>query len=417
MNLKELSDIHEKFVALHKRINEFPPLMREKMNRDADVILSMYQSSMMNFCDGATRFLHNLDDCIHDENMIVKVIETFPQAFIEESCDDGLLPIQRAAMFDKSVLFVPILAKEGMKINLGGERRLGGLLMRDSIDHRNVIQTLVLSHENGATIPLSMRAGRIKKGNERKYIQTLKQLDTMGLLPESELVNATVLKNVHIENCSLRFRFIFERHPHALQAQISNLGDIPIHWAATNLTSFMMCLEYGMQYYPEKFGFILQKNAYNQSALEIAISCLGKEKVLNCVYSYIPVESNFLHHIVRHSPCHLKDFVINYRTCINRKDDNGQLPLHVLLSHGKEQTSRNILQITDASVEILDLILLAHDSALTEKDPVNGLYPFMIPAVQEINMQNNMPSRKDKSSLNAIYTLLRRNPNACLESI
>lgn len=407
MDLKELSDIHEKFVALHKSIHEFPPLMREKLNRDADAILSMYQSSMMNFCDGATSFLHNLDDCIHDENMIVKVIETFPQAFTEESCDDGLLPIQRAAMFDKSVLFVPVLAKEGLKINLGGDKRLGGLLMRDCIYHRNVIQTLVLSHQNGA----------IKKGNERKYIQTLKNLDTMGLLPESELVNAAVLKNVHIENCSQRFRFIFERHPHALQKQISTLGDIPIHWAATNLISFMMCLKYGMQYYPEKFGFILQKNAYNQSALEIGISCLGKDKVLKCVYSYIPVESNFLHHLVRHSPSHLKDFVIHYRTSINRKDDNGQLPLHVLLSHGKEQISRDFLQITDASVEILDLILLAHDSALTEKDPVNGLYPFMIPAVKETNMQNNISSRKDKSSLNAIYTLLRRNPNACQQTI
>jgi hypothetical protein len=172
-----------------------------------------------------------------------------------------------------------------------------------------------------------------------------------------------------------------------------------------------------MQYYPEKFGFILQKNAYNQSALEIAISCLGKDKVLKCVYSYIPVESNFLHHLVRHSPSHLKDFVIHYRTSINRKDDNGQLPLHVLLSHGKEQISRDFLQITDASVEILELILLAHDSALMEKDPANGLYPFMIPAVKERNKQSNMSSRKDKSSLNAIYTLLRRNPNACQKTI
>ena len=124
-----------------------------------------------------------------------------------------------------------------------------------------------------------------------------------------------------------------------------------------------------------------------------------------------------MHHIVRYSPCHLKDFVIHYRICINRKDDNGQLPLHVLLSYGKQQTSSDFLQITDASVEILDLILLAHDSALTEKDPVNGLYPFMIPAVKEINMQNNLSSRKDKSSLNAIYTLLRRNPNACRQTI
>jgi len=178
------------------------------------------------------------------------------------------------------------------------------------------------------------------------------------------------------------------RFPTALKENISRNMGFPIHWATLHLQSFNMALDMGMKHYPFQLGFLFEKNYYGQTPLELALSCLAKNDVLDCIEKWIPPRAHFsvLHQVVEHVPHLFNDFVFRYSYCLSQKDLNGRLPLHIALNNGMA-----------ASVELL---LMGHDRALVEKDPVNGLYPFMIPA-----------ARRD-GDLTTIYTLLRRNPEA-----
>jgi len=72
-----------------------------------------------------------------------QVINAFPSA-LSLLDDAGRLLIHVAACFNRPVSFVPLLAEEGVKLNVGGEGKRGGLLVEDpnSPHGFNVLQYL-----------------------------------------------------------------------------------------------------------------------------------------------------------------------------------------------------------------------------------------------------------------------------------
>jgi hypothetical protein len=82
----------------------------------------------MNYVSDHTgEYLHNLDEHQPDEDTLQKIIHNVPSSL---SYEDGYgeIPINSAVMYKESVHYVPLLAKEGVKHNVGGDDARGGLL-------------------------------------------------------------------------------------------------------------------------------------------------------------------------------------------------------------------------------------------------------------------------------------------------
>ena len=71
--------------------------------------------------------LHELDDKKPDEDTLQKIIDNVPSCLSYKD-EDGWLPIYSAVHFKESVHYVPLLAKEGVKHNVGGDDARGGLI-------------------------------------------------------------------------------------------------------------------------------------------------------------------------------------------------------------------------------------------------------------------------------------------------
>jgi len=81
-------------------------------------------------------------DSIKDE--VKAVIKVVMPSTLSHRDSSGRLPIHSFGCFDGqgSVTFVPLLAEEGSKLNVGGEGNRGGLLVEDPEIRRNVLQIL-----------------------------------------------------------------------------------------------------------------------------------------------------------------------------------------------------------------------------------------------------------------------------------
>ena len=72
--------------------------------------------------------LHRLGDKKPDEETLQTIIDNVPSS-LSYQIDEGWLPICSAALSKESVHYVPLLAKEGVKHNMGGDDARGGLLV------------------------------------------------------------------------------------------------------------------------------------------------------------------------------------------------------------------------------------------------------------------------------------------------
>ena len=85
-------------------------------------------NAMKQVSDCTGKYLHslgNLGDKNPDEDTLLKIIDTVPSCLSYEDEDDEI-PIQTAALYKESVHYVPLLAKEGVKHNVGGDDARGG---------------------------------------------------------------------------------------------------------------------------------------------------------------------------------------------------------------------------------------------------------------------------------------------------
>jgi hypothetical protein len=87
--------------------------------------------------------LHDLDNTKPDLDTLQKMIAAVPLSLSHPN-DKGQLPIQSAAWGNHSVGYIPLLAKEGRKHQVGGHDNRGGLLVGDPHDNgrKNVLQLL-----------------------------------------------------------------------------------------------------------------------------------------------------------------------------------------------------------------------------------------------------------------------------------
>ena len=128
------------------------------------------------------------------------------------------------------------------------------------------------------------------------------------------------------------------------------------------------------------------------TACEAAMTKYGKANALACIKKCIPSGKGYpiLHSVAKHVPHLENDIIAYYLDDFEVRDRRGRSLSHTKIAMGKSFLS-----------DVLFFKRTVTKTELKEKDPVTGLYPFMLAAAES------------KCDLNGIYTLLRRKARLC----
>mmetsp|Transcript_1857 Transcript_1857/g.2658 ORF Transcript_1857/g.2658 Transcript_1857/m.2658 type:complete len:410 (+) Transcript_1857:99-1328(+) len=375
------------FTQLQQSREKVPKKVTSKINEIA-------RKAIEEMSKAAGKFLHeDLDDDKHTEEQVKAIIELFPESLSQED-EKGYLPIQ-SALFTvsgrSSVTFVPLMAREGCRLGVGGEESRGGLLsiVPTDDDGDNTIQWLSGCCFMGEKGPASDEY-------DRKRAQVLEKLRDLNLLKKADIEEYGLVHNALHPKSQRRFDFFTSWDPAALEGRDSQWMK-PIHRAIRSdreekEEKFEMVLKAGMEYFPERLGFLFCKKD-GISACKKAFDEIGVDKAMKIIRTCIPPSDDhpILHHAIRHAPDLENDIAQYYPDAVFLRDTNNhtlsQVEFYMNLRRGKRTFKNNscfFIKATDAQVNTMH--------------PETGLYPFMLAAVG------------NKSDLAAVYYLLSRNP-------
>lgn len=334
----------------------------------------------------AGKFLHKINDEKHTMNQVKTVVRIFPEA-LGHVGEKGRLPIQRAIRKDKAVSFIPLLALAGSYVNVGGEGKRGGLLLPvpgTPSTYENMLQILV------NTASPSMHPDE----SDDAHLRVLKKLRSLKLVQKEDIQDYSLLLHSCYPNARRRFNYLIDWYPEALDSSISPNGSSLIHTAILHsVNSFRMVLKAGMRYYPRNMGFLFKKDRNGTTACFSAFLLFGFQKSLQCIKECIPpsTEHPILHYVAKHVPRFLEDFIPHYPQSIHFRDDRGRSLFHTRLAES--------YTYSDSSSKGSSFVLEATDEDIEERDPVTGLYPFLL------------ASSSGSADLTSIYEVLRRRPD------
>ena len=83
------------------------------------------------FTDATGKALHRLKKSKPSEDTVKQLVEGIPSA-LSYTNETGQLPVQSAMWNNHRVKYIPILVKEGIKYNVGGDMMRGGLLVLET---------------------------------------------------------------------------------------------------------------------------------------------------------------------------------------------------------------------------------------------------------------------------------------------
>jgi hypothetical protein len=152
---------------------------------------------MNHVSDHTGEHLHNLHEHQPDEDTLQKIIDNVPSCLSHED-GIGFLPIHKALWSKKSVHYVPLLAKEGVKHNVGGDDARGGLIG----DH-NVLTRLALA------------GGHIDE--DLLYLDVMKKLRESKLLLREDIQDHHLLFYACNPETLMRFEFLADWCPEGLK--------------------------------------------------------------------------------------------------------------------------------------------------------------------------------------------------------
>eukprot|EP01083_Nonionella_stella_P230853 815699_1 len=162
------------FIAQIQQSREkVPKKLTSKINEIARKAIELMSKEAGNF------LFNDLCDDNHTEEQVKAIIKLFPESLSQVDAD-GYLPIQSALYVVEgrsSVTFVPLMAREGCRLGVGGEESRGGLLtlMPDYGD--NTIEWIL-----GRFL-----AGPASDEFDRKRAQVLEELRDLNLLKKADI--------------------------------------------------------------------------------------------------------------------------------------------------------------------------------------------------------------------------------------
>ena len=373
--------------AIDELYNTLGALRSEKNGLDPEYLNDVQDLSkeMMEGLSKATgEYLHNLDVKKPSEKALKKMIDAVPSSLSFKN-EKGQLPLLSALWKSNSTPYIPLLAVEGVRHNVGGADKRGGLLVADPFDisRLNVLELLANMYCESNPEPF-----------DTVYLNALKRLKESNLFLKQDIQDYELLSWSCFTACHLRFDYLAEMDLEGLKHHRYQ-GETIIHViinACDSTENLELFLTTALKHHPEDIGLLFQKNDKGKTAFECALNRYGNEATFDAIEQYIPLDGAeqlpILHRVVENAPQYSNEFGMRYPSSMYIRDNNGRTIQQTELASGIRKFGQDSM-----------FFLRMSDEQVREIDPGTDLYPFMVSASGET------------SDLSAVYHLLRRNPS------
>ena len=312
------------------------------------------------------------------ESVVENMLKGFPECMKVKN-EANCLPIQSCVFQDnvKSLKYIPVLAKEGLNRELGGNDTRGGLLTTLGDNDANTLQYLALLSGDGF---------------DRLALNTMKELKKLGLLKKDDIKEYKLpfFSAGAGKGALLRFRFLLEWDPsYPMEPMGSKMFIDYLIDMHTELEDVKAILTVTIDMYPEEAGFLFQKNNSNKTAMECAFEKFGEKETMTMLHEILsPTKSiPILHHALVHIPQKDKLFTRWFPWAFHLRDHHGRSLHQAIMAAGGQCIEDNCIIFSSLS-----------DDQVQEKDPITTLYPFAAVASGE------------DGDLERSFELLRRQP-------
>jgi hypothetical protein len=194
--------IEDNLDQLIKTIGTFQSMEGSLDTKFYNGLKKIVNNAMKKVSDHTGKYLHNLHelgDEKPDEDTLQKIIDNVPSSLSYEDDEYGYyLPIFAASQYKESVGYVPLLAKEGVKHNVGGDDARGGLLLGDP-----VLKELTCMGGSETADPL--------------YLDVMKKLRESKLLLREDIQDHNLLYHACRPYALMRFEFLAGWCPEGLK--------------------------------------------------------------------------------------------------------------------------------------------------------------------------------------------------------
>ncbi|GFH56800.1 hypothetical protein CTEN210_13276 [Chaetoceros tenuissimus] len=343
-----------------------------------DEILEALEEANSKILNAFCKSVHNLSDHKPSTKSVEKVVTKFPST-LSSLNEDGRLPIQSAVENDATGLdFVVVLAKEGLKHDVGDENARGGLLTVDPKDENGWNTLQCFSN-------IDTEDSEHSEEYDVRSVNALKQLQRLGLLKKKDIQQYGLLW------CSCRnkgrFEYFTSLDPDALLN--TKVDNIPWIHDVVDINHLSLALKEGFRYFGSIGGLLFVKNIEGETLLDSSIEYYGTEPMMTMLHELLLPACNYpiLHHIFLKAPQHKDVFIQKFPWAYQLRDHNNRSLHQAILAAGPEMMNNN------------DFLFAAlSDDQIRERDPVTTLYPFAAMATGS------------NADLEKSFYLLRREP-------
>eukprot|EP00979_Chaetoceros_neogracilis_P017005 scaffold10171_cov446-Chaetoceros_neogracile.AAC.11 len=344
--------------------------------------INRFATKMMNgFTQATCKALHRLKKSKPSCDIVKQMVEGIPSSLSYKVDASQMLPVQSAVGYIDSIKYLPVLAKEGIKHNVGGIDNRGGLLAANPRDDDNwsTLQLLVSAVDPTNVIPF-----------DTTCVNAMKELRKDGLLVKTD-VSELLYRACH-PAAKMRFEYLAEWDPDSLMT--GTRKGVPHIHSIINidqcLPSFTMYLRTSLKYYPQHIGCLFQKDNNGKTAVRSAIEEHGVDEAFKAIKDCIPTDTTLpiLHHAAKDAPEYFNDFSVRYPSAIYLRDENGRSFKQAQLAAGTKTFENDCF-----------FFLTLSDDEIAEVDPVTKQYPFLTAATT------------GTGDLSTVYFLLSKNPS------
>ena len=333
-----------------------------------DTILAALEEANEKILDAFGESMHRVHEHKPSIEAMEKVVKKFPSTLSYED-DYERIPIQKAAYYNDEnnnnefavPEYVPALAKEGVRHQIGGEDSRGGLLNQDPIDSDGWNTLQLLCYETS-------------QSNEVSRLASVKELRKLGLLQKKDIQEYNLLYTSAFCGKQSLFDYLVDWDPDALIN--SRYENMPLIHAAHSsyFEGLSKLLDAGFKYHPEKGGLLFIEDDDGNTALDFLFSQKGEDDILKILHNILSPTKDYpiLHHIFTKAPQHKDIFANKFPWAGHLRDLDGRSLHQVVLAAGPEVMNESGL-----------LFAMLTDNQIREKDPVTTLFPFAAMAVGE----------------------------------
>ena len=370
--------------AVQAAINVEGQLKDKQFFNDLENVLKTAQKGVTDATGGA---LHRLNVTKPSIDTVKELILGIPGALSFKNEGDQL-PIQSAVWDKDSIKYVPILAKVGIKHEVGGRGMRGGLLAVDPTDADawNTLQCLAVACEgwdDEEPIP----------SYDTARLEAMKELRKENMLWKKDIKDHHLLYSSCYPGSKMRWEYLAEWDPDCLM--IITYEYLPISHAIIkreqgSIDAFTVYFQTALKYHPQHLGFLFQKDGSGQTAFERFHKKHGNDTTFNVIKQCIPTDTKLpiLHHVIKDAPQFMNDFSLRYISAMYLRDADGRTLTQAAISSGAKTFKSDTMFFGKMT-----------DDEIAELDPITKQYPFLTCAACET------------SDLFTIYFLLSKNPS------